>query len=438
MSAFRYLTMCALAALLGLGGCVSSEELAEDGENQPFDAGFYASGGASHRFALARTDETVKTVQLYRTGDESSMPIHTLNSAGTLTLSFDILAEGTGGPLSVYFYHADRTWKRDLMPSEFLRSFLSDDIRRYDPSSATEVRYVHYRYEFPNANINFLTSGNYIIRVAEQGYEDEPLLERAFFVSEDAAEVEFAFRSGFSLGGSILQPVAQIRPGSQLDNVQAFDYSTCFVRNGRIEQTRCAPEPSLVELSLMQFHLSRDQAFTADDLIYEMNLGLLQVGTQVASVDYSTSPYSASLDFDYARFGSEVNQASLTGQPVIEEVYLDGGSADTQAEYVNVRFRYVPENEEQARGQVIVTGAFNNWQIDPQNALTWVPENGRYEGTLLLKQGLYLYRYYVDDPAATPNRNIAVQQNLYTALVYVFDPSRHTDRLVAFRSVLGQ
>ena len=438
MQAVRHLTFCAAAALIWLAGCVGSEELAENDGYLPVDAGFYTSGGASHRFTLARTDEAVKTVQLFRTGDESSLPIHTLNSGGTLTLAFDILEDGTGSTLSVYFYHADRTWKRDLLPSEFLRSFLSDDIRRYDPSSSTEVRYVHYSYEFPNANIDFLTSGNYIIRVAEQGYEDEPLFERAFFVSEDAAEVEFAFRSGLSLGGSILQPVVQIRPGSQLENVQAFDYTACFVRNGRFEQTRCAPEPSIIDLSLLQFHLPRDQAFTADEIIYEMNLGLLQVGSQVAGVDFSTSPYTASLDFDYARFGSEVNRASLTGQPVIDEVYLDGGSADTQAEYVDVRFRYVPENEQQARGPVIVTGAFNNWQIDPQNTLTWVPEDGRYEGTLLLKQGLYLYRYYVDDPVATPNRNLGLQQNLYTALVYVFDPTRLTDRLVAFRSVLGQ
>lgn len=438
MQAARRLIVSAALTLLWLAGCVGTEELAEDGAEGPIDAGLYDPGDASHRFTLARTDESVKTVQLYRTGDESSLPIHSLNSGGTLTLSFDVLEQGTGGPLSVYFYHADRTWKRDLLPSEFLQSFLSDDIRRYDPSSATEVRYVHYSYEFPNANISFLTSGNYIIRVAAQGEEDEPLFERAFFVSEDAAEVELAFRSGLSFGGSLLQPLVQIRPGAQLDGVQAFDYATCFVRNGRFEQTRCAPEPSVIDLAQMQFYLPREQAFATDELIYEVNLGLLQVGPQISGVDFSTSPYSARLDLDYARFGSEANQASLTGQPVIDQVYLDGGSANTQAEYVDVQFRYVPESEEQARGAVIVTGAFNNWQIDPQNALVWVPEEGRYEGSLLLKQGLYLYRYYVDDPSATPERNIALQQNLYTALVYVFDPSRRTDRLVAFRSALAQ
>ena len=438
MNAVRYLTVCVAAALLWSMGCVGPEELAENGDDQAVDAGFYAAGGASHRFTLARTDELVRTVQLYRTGDESSLPIHSLNSGGTLTLAFDVMEDGTGSPFSVYFYHADRTWKRDLVPSEYLRSFLSDDIRRYEPSSSTEVRYVHYSYNFPNANIDFLTSGNYIVRVAEQGYEDEPFFERAFFVSEDAAEVEFAFRSGFSLGGSILQPVVQIQPGSDLEGVQAFDYTSCFVRNGRFEQTRCAPEPSVIDLSLMQFHLPREQAFISDELIYEVDLGRLQVGPQITGVDFSTSPYSANLDLDYARFGSETNQASLTGQPVIDEVYQDGGSADTQAEYVDVQFRYVPENEQQARGPVIVTGAFNNWQIDPHNALTWMPEDGRYEGTLLLKQGLYLYRYFVDDPAAVPSPNLALQQNLYTALVYVFDPTRFTDRLVAFRSVLGQ
>ncbi len=424
--------------MLWLGGCVSAEELAEDGVAENVDSDFYDSRGASNRFPLARTADEVKTIQLFRTGDESSLPIASLNSGGTLTLAFDILEEGSGGPLSVYFYHADRSWRRDLLPSEFLRSFLSDDIRRYEISAATEVRYVHYSYQFPNDNIGFLTSGNYIIRVAKQGYEDQPLFERAFYVSEDAAEIAIAFRSGLSTSGSLLHPVVQVEPGPTLDGVQAFDYAACFVRNGRFEQTRCAPEPSVIDLAQMQFYLPRGQAFEADEQLYEVNLGLLQVGPQISGVDFSTSPFAARLDLDYARFGSESNEAALTGQPVIDEVYLDGGPSSTQAEYVSVEFRYVPENEQQAVGSVIVTGAFNNWQVDPQNSLTWVPETGQYEGSLLLKQGLYLYNYAVDGSAATSNQNIVAQQNLYTALIYVFDPTRRTDRLIAFRSALVQ
>jgi hypothetical protein len=427
----RLLCLAALCALpLLLAACAATEETANGGVVD-------AAGPSGGRLALSTTDARVKTVQLYRTGDETSLPIVSLRSGETLTLAFDLLDEGTGRPLSVYFYHADRTWRRDLLPSEFLRAFLSDDIHDYEPSSATEVDYVHYNYEFPNANIAFVLSGNFVVRVTEQGQEGEVLLERAFFVSEEAAEVEMAFQTGFSGGSTVVQPVVQLRPGPALSDAQPFDYAVCFARNGRFERARCTQEPSLLDLALFQFYLPRHQAFPAERPFYEVNLGPLQVGPQVANIDYATDPFTVFLDLDYARFGSEINRAALTGQPVIRTAYGGGGRPDTQAEYVTAQFRYVPEGEEQAPGPVLLTGAFNDWQLDPALALTWNPGAARYEGAVLLKQGLYLYQYLVDDPAAEPEA-LLLQPALYTALVYLHDPIRITDRLVAVRSAVGQ
>ncbi|NNF59541.1 MAG: DUF5103 domain-containing protein [Rhodothermaceae bacterium] len=440
MSVFvRFFCVVGLALLwLGGTGCAVPEDLADERTSRPPN-GYTDAGGSMARFTLAPTDDQVRTIQLYPTGAETRLPILSLGSGETLTLTFDVLGEGTGRPLSVYIYHADRSWRRDLVPSEYLRSFLSDDIRTYDISRATEVRYVHYTYQFPNANLDFLLSGNYIIRVTEQGQENEVLFERPFFVSEAAAEVGFGFRSGFSGGGAVTQPVVELQPGSALRDVQPFDYNVCFVRNGRFERGRCAPEPSLIDITLLQFYLPRERAFGADEPYYEVDLGRLQVGPQVAGVDYSSSPFEVLLDLDYQRFGTEANQAALTGQPVVAASYREGGDGNVNAEYVDVRFRYVPEDEEEARGPVIVTGAFNNWQIDPANTLAWDPSVGRYEGSLLLKQGLYLYRYFIDDPAAAPSdATLTLQPSLYTAFVYVFDPTRQTDRLVATRTILGQ
>ncbi len=434
----RFRSALLVVALAVVGGCAAPDELGEGGAGgvSVVQPGYYEAGGEAGRFVLARTADDVKTIQLNRTGDETSPPIVTMNSGQTLTLAFDLLDEGTGRPLSVYFYHADRSWRRDLTPSEFLRAFLSDDIRNYRTSSATEIRYVHYEYEFPNPNIDFLLSGNYIVRVAEQGNEEAVLFERAFFVSEEAAELRFTFQSGFTVGGSVLQPVVQFRPGPELENAQAFDYSVCFVRNGRYGQARCAPEPTLIELALYQFYLPRESAFEAHEPLFEVDLGLLQVGPQIAGVDFSVSPYHVSLDLDYARFGSEFIEGSLSGQPVVSAVYRDAGEAATQAEYVATTFRYVPADGPE-RGPVILSGAFNDWQIDPAYEMTWDPETGRYETTILLKQGRYLYRYYVDDPAARPPVR-DFQPSRYTAFVYLHDPSRLTDRLVATRSAIAE
>lgn len=418
-----------LALVLLLAACVGTDEaqLAEP------DYG----GAAEVGFALARTDEAVRTVQLYPSGDEASLPIVGLQSGQTLTLEFDLLAD-YGEPFTVYFYHADRQWRRDLLPTEYLRSFVSDDLRDYEPSLGTEVRYVHYTYEFPNQHIQFLRSGNYVLRVTEPGNEHAVLFERAFFISEQSAEVDFAVRSGT---GSYFQPLARVSPPTGLDS-PTFDYNVCFARNGRFERARCADEPTLVGGSLFEFLLPRPAAFGPEGPLFDLDLSYLQAGPQIVRVDLQTSPYTVVLDADYARFGSDLFEEALTGQPLVSSAVQDATSgADVSAEYVEAHFAYVPQDERELAGPVILTGSFNDWAIDPDHALSWNPAARRYEGRVLLKQGRYAYRYYVDDPAERERitRTFEIgQPSLYTALVYVHDPSYNTDRLLSVSNIFGR
>lgn len=421
------LLLLALVSLLV--GCASTEEgrLAEPD---------YAAGDEVG-FALARTAETIRTVQLYRSGDEGSLPIVGLQSGQTLTLEFDLLAD-YGEPFSVYFYHADRQWRRDLLPTEYLQTFVSDDLRDYEPSLGTEVRYVHYTYEFPNPSIQFLRSGNYVLRVTEPGDEQAVLFERAFFLSEQSAEVDFAVRSGT---GSYFQPLARVNPPGGFES-PIYDYNVCFARNGRFERSRCADEPTLIGGSLFEFMLPRPAAFGPEGPLFELDLSYLQAGPQVVGVDLHASPYVVTLDADYARFGSDLFEDALTGQPLVSTAVQDAAnSADISAEYVEARFAYVPQDERELAGPVILTGSFNDWVIDPAYELLWNPEEQRYEGSLLVKQGRYAYRYHVDDPAERERIARTVefgQPSLYTALVYVYDPAFNTDRLLSVSNVLGR
>ncbi len=388
---------------------------------------------------LGRTADYVRTIQLYRSGDEGSLPILPLSSGQTLTLEFDLLAD-FGEPFSVYFYHADRQWRRDLLPVEYLKTFQSDDILDYESSLATEVRYSHYEYEFPNANIQFLRSGNYVLRVTEPGDEREAIFEQAFFVTEQSAEIDFAVRSGLGTG-SYFQPVARIRPPDAFSN-PVYDYNVCFARNGRFALTRCAADPTLAGGSLFEFLLPRETAFTQEGPLYELDLSYLQTGPQVIDVNLETSPYTVTLDPDYVRFGGDLFDRDLTGQTLVSTVVQDApGPADIGAEYVNALFRFVPQDEKEVAGPVILTGSFNGWVIDPAYQLLWNAAEGLYEAEVLLKQGRYIYKYYVDDPAEQERirRTAGLgQPNLYTAFVYLFDPSYNTDRLLAVSNILGQ
>lgn len=437
----RIAAVCTLlVCVVGLAGCSGSKETTEGEEGEARTRRAGASQTPTYvEMHLATADTDVRTVQLYRTGDETALPITSIGSNQSLTLEFDLLTDESR-PLSVYFYHADRLWRRDLTPSEYLDSFHRDDLLDYSMSLGTEIPYVHYSYAFPNNSISFRLSGNYILRVTEQGDEEAVLFERAFFVSEQATSLDF-FTDNVLLGGTAYpstQPIAVFQPPADIQG-NPFDYNVCFVRNGRFEMARCSDRPSLAEQPFMQFYLEPEVAFQPEGGSYFLDLSNLQVGSQIARLDRSVRPFEVVLEPDYARFGSSGIGPLLNGQTVVSEAVRGLGQADTEAEYVRVRFSYVPPDEQPLSGEVIVTGSFNDWRYDQANQLTWVPENGRYEGELLLKQGLYEYRYAARDRRLERALlgTMPRAENHYAAFVYYRDYRYNSDRLLAVREVVA-
>lgn len=410
--------------LLFASACALPEEAATDGAPA-------APAPAAAPGEWLILDDRLGTVQLYQTGNELSLPVLTLESTETLTLAFDLLVEGVGRPLEISFRHTDRLGREDLLPSEFLTGFESDNLLDYERSGpVVTVPYVHYEYTFPNASIGFEVSGNYRAVVTET--DGTPLFDIPFYVTEQAADVDLAFGSAIQGGstGLSIQPAARLRPSSRLDAYDASRFVVCFARNGLSQGVRCAPEPSLIDLALYQFYLPREEVFEAAAPLYQLDLGYLGPNPDVVDVDRSSTPPTALLDLDYAEFGGDVRDPVLADAPLVEAVYEDVGRAATDAQYVAVRFQYVPPGSRQLARRVYVRGSFNGWRSTPSSELQWVPEAGRYEGTVLVKQGRYVYAY-----APVPQQSAPLNPpTLFTAFVYLNDPQRFTDRLIAVQT----
>ena len=413
-------------ALLFATGCVLPEE--------SFDTSAEAEPAARVGETVV-ADSRVGALQLHAIGEEASLPVIALGTSQQLRLEFDLVGEETGLPLDISFAHTNRRGQVDLLPNEVLTGFESDRILDYDRSgSAVDVPYIHYRYDFPNSTIGFRVSGNY--RAVVRDSEGTLLFDVPFYVSEQLAEVDLAFGSTVQDGsvGFAIQPAARLRPDARLREFDGSQFTVCFGRNGRTDMLRCAPEPSLVDLSLFQFYLPRSQAFQEQQALFTFDLGYLGVDTDVIEVDRAASPPTALLDLDFSEFGGDVRQAVFASSPLIETPYRDVGRADVDGEYVEVTFRYVPPQSRQSPRRVYVVGPFNGWARTPESEMTWVQADGRYQATLLLKQGRYVYSYVGAD-AQTPSLSAA---SLFTAYVYLADPRRFTDRLIAVRSGVAQ
>jgi hypothetical protein len=389
---------------------------------------------------LAVPDSTIRSIQLHRTGDERQLPILSLRSGETLTLSFDLM-EGRGRPLSVWFYHANRRWQRDLVSSEYLDGFPNDHLLNYTPSRGTVVPYTHYTYRFPNDNIRFTLSGNFVVRVSEQGREDAVLFERAFFVTEQTTPVEMGLENVLVAGNgfSSVAPLVRFTPPTDIQ-ANVFDYQVCFVQNGDLTRPRCTDRPTLVQQPALQFYLEPEAAFPPQPAAYFVDVSQLRIGGRIEATNLTRTPYRLTLEPDYARFPGNSIDPLLNGQVVIAGAVRDVFDPPVAADYALVGFRFVPIDEQPLSADLYVTGSFNGWRSDTATRLVWVPESRWYEGEVLLKQGQYEYRYLTTDARTRRALTGASPrfENLYTALVYYNDLRVSTDRLIGVQSVVSQ
>jgi hypothetical protein len=417
-----------LSLLVVLGGlllgCKSTEEAEQD---QPS-----ASPPSTIQPRLVAPASSVRTIQLYQGRDEQSLPVTTMDGGEALTLEFDLLEE-EGRPLSIYFQHADRTWRRDLSAGQALESFQDDRLVEYRPSRGTKVPYVHYQYRFPNDDIRFRVSGNYILRVTERGRRDSVLFEQPFFVTEGEGGLQLGAES-FPVPGQgqpSLRPRARYTPPSDIQG-DPFGHAVCFVRNGRLTDTRCEDRPLLVRQPKLEFELERDQAYAPATAEYGLDLSTLRPTAQIARVERTSTPIRAMLDPDYARFSDGRRGPSLNGQTVVRGALSAQADPALTAEYVETTFAFVPSREQPYGRPPVVTGSFSGMDPARGTAMEWEAGRGRYEGTVLLKQGQYQYFYAAEDPAFAEQlrRSQSPLASTYTAFVYYRDARRNTDRLL--------
>ncbi len=418
-----------LLVFLLLSGCAASDEARERAPRPPAVTGLQ----------LAPDDSTVTSVQLHAGTGENALPILQMGRGEPLRLAFDVQS-ANGRPLSVSFYHADREWNRDLFPAEYMARFQRDDILDYRPSRSTFVEYVHYEYTFPNATIDFSISGNYIIRVHEQGREDDVILERPFFVSEQSVPMDLRLDNVLVAGRqySSLQPFVRFRPNDPATNV--FDYTVCFLRDALYEEVRCAERPSLEMSPDLLFYLEPNEAFAPMPVPFYLNIADIRPGGRIERTDQQSIPWRVTLEPDLAELGGSTVSPFLNGQARIRTAVGSRGEPDYSAEYVSVRLRLVPPGNQPVQGQVGVVGTFSGWRLDRDNLLSWNAQEGWYEGDVLMKQGQHEYRYVSSNAGLQRSLETGMPQleNLFTAMVYYADISRQTDRLVSVQGLISR
>jgi Type 9 secretion system plug protein 1st domain len=383
-------------------------------------------------------DQRIKTVQLYKEGWNFSYPIINLNGKDTLLLQFDLIDNKT----ETYYYtfiHCNKDWnKSDIFISDYLEGFTDNPINDVKPSFNTTVKYFHYTLRFPNENISFLLSGNYIIVVYPDGEPDKPVLTQRFIITEDRVKTDFrAYRpliTAYNNTGQQFDFTVDLNGTPVIDPLNNI---YCFVlQNGRWNNAKKNLRPDFTGNNELKYNaMSEKNIFIAGNEFRYFDIKSIKYQSEfVRKIDYVAPYYNVYLaPSDNREFKPYFYWQDFNGKYYIATD--QGKDPETDADYAYVYFT-LPSKYMIAGGNMYVSGALNDWNFNENNLMTFNPQQGQYECTMLLKQGWYNYEYVflrkgdTEGVASVFEGSHYETENDYLVLVYYRNPQERYDRVI--------
>ncbi|HHG84970.1 MAG TPA: DUF5103 domain-containing protein [Bacteroidetes bacterium] len=392
-------------------------------------------------------EEHIRTVQFYRGENPHSYPFLYLNDPTQLFLEFDALIPPNANPQDfwVSVVSCDHDWQPGtLLPLEFLEGIDTDQIYESVRSTNTLVPYVHYAYRFPSEGASFKRSGNYLLKVYASGNENDLILTRRFIVAEPKIEVISLLSQ--SLGAAARQKVQRLDfkinlkgslPG-MFDPRQ--DLKVCLLQNFRWDNALCDLQPLYMADNKLEYQIDAGTAFGGGNEYRWIDIRSTRfMPDMIRKIEIVDSVYHVDLWTDTSRTSSRYRRLSDRNGGYYIDVQ-EYPNPDWEADYVYVRFG-MQALRPMKNIQLYVYGKFSEWQCTRENQLFYNPSRLRYEGEVLMKQGVYDYAYAViPEQGGPPNESLLEGRhhetgNYYTILVYYKPMGSRAATLVGFKHI---
>lgn len=387
--------------------------------------------------------EEIKTVQLYRLGNELSNPVIELNGDAQLVLKFDDLA---GASKNFYYtiVHCDADWNEShLNQSEYIEGFPDNQISDYAMSFNTTMQYVNYQLVLPNDDVQFKYSGNYALVVFEDNDKSKLVLTRRFYVTEPLTTIDGLVKK--ATFDPYLGANQEVDFSVNLNKLRvpnpAEDIKVVLSQNRRWDNAIRNLKPLYINGQVLSYDYNKENVFHAGNEFRYFDLrSNRHPGENIDRIDFHRPYYHATLAKDEIRCNKKFfPYKEMNGKFVIESQDRVQ-DYDTECDYSFVHFT-LPLPTQLPGGSANVFGELTGWTANKSNEMTWNAKTASYELTMLLKQGYYNYEYvYV--PAGV---NVADATNLegshfetendYQIFVYFRDRSTRYDRLIGFTQI---
>jgi hypothetical protein len=384
-------------------------------------------------------DEHIHSVLLYNSKVEQSFPMIQLNSSDFLQLKFDDFHD----EYSNYSYtieHCDVEWNLSAISSmEYIRGFNRNFITEYKFSSNTNQNYVHYQLQFPNTDVQFLISGNYILKVFHGSDDAKPLFSARFMIYENNVQINHTLRRSTVVNERNKRQKLDLQilsPDYRIDN--PFDQLKVVVmQNNNWKTAKINRRPSFFEPDRFTYDHVDANDFDGLNEFRRFDIRSFRfLGERLVRIQQDTA-WDVFVMEDFPKNPLRyVEEFDNNGNFFIKR--SDMGQSDYQADYghVHLAFDYGTQNP---YGDYYVLGRFNNWQANEKSKMNYNFNSGNYEANIYLKQGIYDYMIgfksfksaFID--YSNTEGNFYDTQNDYRVLVYYRRTGYRYDELIAVK-----
>lgn len=405
------------------------------------------------RYEDAVYHKDIKTVLLHRLEHVLALPMLEMGEPMQLKLSFDLLGDE---PLNLSYtvIHCKADWSgpSEISHFDYIDGYSEEDINDYFYAHKTQQDYLHYELLFPNNRMNLTKSGNYLLKVYEEGNPDALILTRRFVIYEQLVGIDsYQMANGiifqhfnthqqlsFSLDHSFLTEANPIS-----------DFYVTVLQNGQWYNQLSGLSYNNYALNRLNYRITgRPIFYGGDEFRYVDFRALHDPGERIDWVDLESIPAHVYMVKDEIRTKQKsffnLNQRDLNGQyriGIFRKKLLSAQDPD----YAYVHFKLAME-EPLKTGNLYVFGALSHWNLLPEFQMHYNREFKHYEATILLKQGYYDFQYVVveDDSGDLTNmqirsidKDIRIIENDYFILIYYRHAGSWFDRLVGVKRVSG-
>ena len=386
----------------------------------------------------------IKTVQCYEATWEYAAPIIDLNTTEQIKLSFDDL-DSDKKQYSLTFVHCNADWTpSDLMISEYLSGYFDLNIINFEYSVNTLQKYTHYTVLFPQQNITFTKSGNYLMYVYLNGDKKDLVLSRRFLVYDNKITLATTFRQ--PIGGEDQYNKQHIdfsiyNSGYNLTNPYT-DLKVIITQNNRWDNAVTNIKPTFMDGNSFTYSLDDASTFNGGNEFRYFDIRSLRFVTERVKENFkdeNSKNHSILYPEDIRATKPYTFYNDINGSFLIKNTNAIG-NADLEADYVYVEF-FLPYLNPEPNGNFYIMGKLTDWRMNKLSKLTYNPKRFGYETQLYLKQGYYNYIYVLSndnnksgDETITEGSHWDTENN-YSIFVYHRKIGTYYDQLIGYRKL---